>query len=472
VCAPWPSGTHQSNRGRRAPFEQATGNGERGSTARAKEIDMKARVFAAVVLAVALAVAASTASGSTRHTAKKAAANEVVVWVMTDAQSGWPGAVAAANNAFKAQHPGVDVNLQYQSWDTVLQKFDAALAANSAPDVIELGNSQTTAYMAAGALSTIKAANYPNSKTWLGGLKASCSYNGKLYCVPYYAGARAVIYRKDMYAAAGIKKIPTTYSQFLSDGNKLMKKFGKNSNFSALYEPGQNWYVMMTFVKDWGGDIAVHQNGKWKAVFDSPKAVQGLTAYKSMVLKLSRASKTNDEAHPFPSVPFAKGRMAAFIGNGWEWPYVFNPKGGAAPKSFEAKMGAYPMPSHIKGKYMPTFLGGSDLAIPISAQHKSLGADWIKAFTSTSSQKIIAKAGNIANTTTLANVNAHNPALAPFARASKYSWFVPTAPNWTNVEKTNVLKTMGTALLTNKGSVKSVAQKYAKQVTKILNAKS
>jgi N,N'-diacetylchitobiose transport system substrate-binding protein len=135
-------------------------------------------------------------------------------------------------------------------------------------------------------------------------------------------------------------------------------------------------------------------------------------------------------------------------------------------------MGAYPMPSHIKGRYMPTFLGGSDLAIPISAQHKSLGADWIKAFTGTSSQRIIAKAGNIANTTTLANVNAHNPALAPFARASKYSWFVPTAPNWVNVEKANVLKAMGTALLTNKGSVKAVAHKYSQQVTKILNAKS
>ena len=53
---------------------------------------------------------------------------------------------------------------------------------------------------------------------------------------------------------------------------------------------------------------------------------------------------------------FAKGKVGSFIGNGWEWPYVFNPKGGAAPKSFEAKMGAYPMPSHIKGRYMPTFL--------------------------------------------------------------------------------------------------------------------
>jgi N,N'-diacetylchitobiose transport system substrate-binding protein len=433
---------------------------------------MKARIIAAVVLAVALAVAASTAAGSTRQSARAAAANEVVVWVMTDAQNGWPGALDAANNAFKQQHPGVDVNIQFQDWDSLLQKFDAALAAGNTPDVIELGNTQTTKYMAAGALSALKAGNYPNSKTWLSGLKASCSYNGKLYCVPYYAGARAVIYRKDMYAAVGVKKTPTTYAQFLTVGQKLMKRYGKNPNYSAFYEPGQNWYVAMSFVKDFGGDIAVRQDRKWKAVLDSPKAVHALTVFKSMVLKLSRASKTNDEAHPYPSIPFAKSRAGSFIGNGWEWPYVFNPKGGAAPASFAKRMGAYPMPSHIKGRYMPTFLGGSDLAIPISAKSKSLGADWIKAFTGTASQKIIAKAGNIANTTTLANVNKGNPQLAPFAKAAKYSWFIPTAPNWVNVEKANVLKNMCTAILTNKGSVQSVTHKASQQITKILNAQS
>ena len=167
---------------------------------------MKLRIIAAVVLAAALATAASTATGGT----SRASASSVTVWVMSDAQNGWPGAVAAANAAFQKKHPGVDVNIQYQSWDSVLQKFDAALAANDAPDVIELGNSQTVKYMAAGAFSAIKAKNYPNSSTWLGGLKQSCSYNGKLYCVPYYAGARAVIYRKDMYRAAGIKSVPTT----------------------------------------------------------------------------------------------------------------------------------------------------------------------------------------------------------------------------------------------------------------------
>jgi N,N'-diacetylchitobiose transport system substrate-binding protein len=430
---------------------------------------MKLRIFAAVAIAVTLATVASTATGST----KRASAKQVVVWVMTDAQNGWPGAIAAANAQFQQQHPGVDVNIQYQSWDTVLQKFDAALAANDAPDVIELGNSQTVKYMAAGAFSTIKAKNYPNSSTWLSGLKSSCTYRGKLYCVPYYAGARAVIYRKDMYRQAGIKRLPKTYAQFLADGKKLMKKFGKNKNFSAFYEPGQNWYVATTFVEDYGGHLAVQgKNGKWKGTLDSPQAVKALTIFKSMVRKLSRASKTQDEAHPFPSIPFAKGRMASFIGNGWEWPYVFNPKGGAAPKSFEKKMGAYPMPSHIKGRYMPTFLGGSDLGIPISAHNKQLGADWIKAFTGTRSETLIAKAGNIANTTKLANVNAHNPALAPFARAAKYSWFVPMSPNWTNVENSHLLKQMLTAILTNRKSVAAATKSASKQITQILNASS
>jgi N,N'-diacetylchitobiose transport system substrate-binding protein len=429
---------------------------------------MKTRIIAAVALAAALAIPASTASGGTT----KASASSITVWLMTDAQNGWPAAVANATSQFKAQHGGVDVNVQYQSWDTVLQKFDASIAAGDTPDVIELGNSQTAKYMAAGAFQAIKPKNYPNSRTWLAGLKQSCSYGGKTYCVPYYAGARAVIYRKDLYRSVGATSPPKTYAKFLSVNTKLMKKYGNNPNFSAFYEPGQNWYVAMSFVYDYGGQIAVNKGGKWKGVLNSPKAIKALTSFKSMVLHFSRASKTNDEAHPFPSIPFAKGRAASFIGNGWEWPYVFNPKGGGAPVSFAKKMGAYPMPSHIKGRYLPTFLGGSDIGIPVQSKNKSLAADWIKAYTGTASEKLIAKAGNVPNSTTLLGVNAKNRSLAPFARAAKYNWFVPIAPNWVNVENANILKTMCTNILTNRMSVAKATSKASSQITKILNAKS
>jgi N,N'-diacetylchitobiose transport system substrate-binding protein len=220
-------------------------------------------------------------------------------------------------------------------------------------------------------------------------------------------------------------------------------------------------------VYDYGGQIAVRKNGKWKGALNSPQALKGLTALKSTVHALSRANKTGDEANPQQSLVFAKGKVGSFVGNGWEWPYALDTKVGNP--ALDGKMNAYPMPSHLRGKFMPTFLGGSDLAIPVTTKNQGLAADWIKAFTSTASESEIAKAGNIANTTKLLSFNASNPKLAPFARAAKYSWFVPTSPNWTNVENANVLQNMLVKIATGRASVKAAATSASNQITRILN---
>jgi N,N'-diacetylchitobiose transport system substrate-binding protein len=424
---------------------------------------MKIRLIAAAVLAVALAAAASTASGGT----KAAKATTLTVWLQVDAQSGWENVVNSATRAFNAKHPDINVKVQYQTWGDHLTKFDATIAGGDTPDVIELGNSETTKYMANGALRQLNASAYPNNKTWLKGLKASCSYNGKLFCVPYYAGARAVIYRKDLYKQAGIRGTPKSLAQFYSNGKRLMKKFGKDPNFSAFYFAGKNWYASMAYVYDYGGQIAVKKGGKWVGTLSSPRSVQGLNVAKKIVTSLSRASKTNDEAHPWQGLVFAKGHVASFIGNGWEWPFALNKDTGNP--DLAPVMAAYPMPSHVKGRLMPEFLGGSDLAIPAGSKNTSLAADWIKEFTGTESQIGIARVGNIANTTKLARVNASNPQLAPFAQAAASSWFVPTAPNWVNVENADVLQNMFSQIYTGRKSVKAAAAAADKQINKILN---
>jgi N,N'-diacetylchitobiose transport system substrate-binding protein len=426
---------------------------------------MKARYLAAACLAVALAAAASTASGSIG----RSQATTITVWLQTDAQSGWPEVVAGATTAFKAQHPDVDVKVQYQGWGDHLTKFDAAIAGGDAPDVIEMGNTETTKYMAAGAFRQITPGNYPNASTWLQGLKGSCTYNGRTFCVPYYAGARAVIYRKDTYRKAGITKAPKSLAQFITNGRKLMKKFGKSDrNFSAVYFAGKNWYASMSFVYDYGGSIAVKRGGRWQGSLTSPQALRGLTVLKSLVRTQSRASKTTDEAHPQQALVFAKGHVASFIGNGWEWPYALDAKLGNP--ALAPVVGAYPMPSHIPGKVMPGFLGGSDLAIPVTSKNTALAADWIKAFTSTSSETGIAHAGNIPNTTKLISIHKNNPKLAPFAAAAASSWFVPTSPNWVNVENTDVLQNMLVQIFTGRKSVRSAATTASAQITRILNA--
>jgi len=423
---------------------------------------MKVRYLVAASLAAILAVAASTASGST----SRSHATKVVIWLQNDAQNGWPEMVALANRTFKAQHPDVDVDVQYQSWGTHLTKFDAALAGGDAPDVIEMGNTEMTKYMAAGAFKTLSQSAFPNNRTWLQGLKGSCQYNGKLYGVPYYAGARAVIYRTDQYKAAGIKGTPKSLSQWIADNKKLLKKYGSDKGYSAVYFPGKYWYFAMSVVYDYGGSIAVRKGGKWKGTLDTPKALAALNTVKTLFSQ-SRASKTGDEANPQQALVFAKGKVGAFVGNGWEWPYALDTKVGNP--ALDGKMGAFPMPSHTKGKFMPTFLGGSDLAVPVTTKNQSLAVDWIKAFTSTAAEREVAKAGNIANTTTLLSFNASNPKLAPFARAAKYSWFVPTSPNWANVENANVLQQMLVKIATGRASVKAAAKSASSQITRILN---
>jgi N,N'-diacetylchitobiose transport system substrate-binding protein len=425
---------------------------------------MKLRYLAAALLAAMLAVAVSTASGGT----SSAQADKLVVWLQDDAKNGWPEAVAAATKAFQAKHPGVGVDIEYQQWPTHLTKLDAAIAGNNAPDVVEMGNTETTKYMAAGAFASLQAKSFPNSKKWLVALKGSCSFNGKLYCVPYYAGARAVIYRKDYYRQAGIKGTPKTLAQFVAGGKKLMKKFGKDRNFSAVYFPGKNWYASMQFVYDYGGQIAVRKNGKWKGTLNSPQAIRGFTVLKGIVRSLSRAPLTVDESHPYPSIPMAKGSVAAFIGNGWEWPYTLDPKVGNP--DLADVMGAYPMPSHIKGRYMPTFLGGSDLAVPVTSSKKSLAIDWIAAFTASAQQRTISKAGNIPNATNLASFTKGLPKVEPFAQAAKFSWFVPTAANWVNVENANVLQDMCSQIFSGRKTVKAATTSASNAITRILNA--
>jgi N,N'-diacetylchitobiose transport system substrate-binding protein len=412
---------------------------------------MKARIIGAALLVAVLAVAASTATGATKRSNAS-----ITVWLQVDAQSGWPGVVAAANTAFEKQHPGVDVKVQYQTWPTHLAKFDATLAGGNAPDVIEMGNTEMTKYMAAGAFQDLSSSksSFDNASNWLEGLAASGRYNGKLYGVPYYAGSRVVTYRTDQFKQAGIKGAPNSLARFSADVGKLNKKFGKKG-YSAVYIAGTDWYSAMGFVYDYGGKIATQVSGKWKGLLESPKSIAGLTAFKNFFLAASKASKTTDEIHPNPYSVYADGNAGSMIGPGWFSCCVGD--------KYKTSTGQFVMPSHEAGKAMPGFLGGSDLAVPIGA-NKQLAADWIAAFTSTSAEKGIQAAGNIPNATNLLNLTKIGE------RAALRSWFVPAAKNWVNVENGNILRTMLSSILTGKLSVKQAAATADNNIEYTLNA--
>src|SRR5215831_1551079 len=410
---------------------------------------MRVRFLAAVGLVAVLAVSVSAATAAP----SRSSASSITVWLQTDAQNGWPDLVASTNAQFKKDHPGVDVNVQYQQWTTHLAKFDATLAGGNAPDVIEMGNTEMTKYMAAGAFQDLTSTrgSFDNSGKWLAGMAKWGSFGGKLYGIPYYAGSPVVTYRTDLFKKAGIKSVPTSLAQFTADAKRLAAT-NKQKGFSPVYIAGPDWYTAMNFVYDYGGQIAVTRKGKWVGTLDSPRSVAGLNAWKNFWTTGSRASKTQDEAHPFPYTVYAQGLVGAMPGASWVTCCIG--KYGKVSKQFV-------MPSHTAGKSMPVFLGGSSLAAPVGA-NKALAVDWMRDFTSTGSMKVLQSKGVVPNATNLLGNSITE-------RAAANSWFVPQAKNWVNIENGNVLRSMLTQILTGKLTVKQAATFASNNITSTLN---
>jgi len=413
---------------------------------------MRSRVLVAALAVVALGVVAATASAS----GNRVQAKTLTVWLQVDAQSGWPDVVAAADQQFQTDHPGWTVNVQYQNWGDHLQKFDATLAGGNTPDVIEMGNTEMTKYMAAGAFADITSSKskFANSSTWLKGLAASGQFGGKVFGVPYYAGSRVVTYRTDLYKKAGIAKLPTSLAAFTADAQKLATKNAKVKGFSPVYSAGTDWYFAMAFVYDFGGSIAKTHAGKWVGNLDSKQSVAGLTAWKNFYKATSKAPATSDENHPAPYDVYSQGQAGSIIGPGWFSCCV--------GKTYSAVTAQFVMPSHTAGQAMPGFLGGSDLAVPAPSANQSQAVDWIADFTNTASEKALQAKGNIPNATNLLGTSVNE-------RAAARSWFVPAAKHWVDVENGNILRNMLTQILTGKLSVLQAASSASDNITSVLN---
>jgi N,N'-diacetylchitobiose transport system substrate-binding protein len=386
----------------------------------------------------------------------------IKVWLMVDAQTGWKNVVDDASKRFTAA-TGAQVDVEYQQWANHLTKLDATLAGNDVPDVVELGNTEFAKYVTTGAFAGLNKGDFENSSSWLTGLDGACELDGKTYCVPYYAGARVLIYRTDLFKNAGITAAPTTYDEFLADAQKLQDKAKGDSKFGAIYMPGKYWYAAMSWVYANQGQIAKQDGGKWVGQLEQPAAQQGLQNWVDLVKKYSKADVTKDESDQ--AGVFGQGAEAGmFYGNTWEQGSAEqvkkdpnDPNSKLVDTKVKGKLAAAPMPG------IPSFLGGSNLGVTSKSQNAALAAQWIKYFTDSTSMDGLIKANALPNATSLLDKAAtENPSLSAAANAAKSSWFPPNSGKWADVEKANILPQMLTDVLTGKKTVAD-ATKWADQ---------
>ncbi|MQS39940.1 extracellular solute-binding protein, partial [Streptomyces katsurahamanus] len=122
--------------------------------------------FTSALGAAALA-AALTACDSGGPSDAGGRSGSLTVWLTIDARESWPDLVASTNKRFAKRYPQTEVKVQYQQWTSKNQKIDAALAGQNVPDVVEMGNSETTNYIVNGAFAPLDKGDYDHSEDWL-----------------------------------------------------------------------------------------------------------------------------------------------------------------------------------------------------------------------------------------------------------------------------------------------------------------
>jgi len=400
-----------------------------------------------MVGAAAIALATAGCAGSGGDNADQQAAGEprtLTVWLMSG--SAPEPLTDALHKEFEADHDGVTIKYEVQEWNGIQDKLTTALASQNPPDVIELGNTQAPAFASEGVLTDLSGdTDALNGDQWLPSLKASGEWDGKQYSTPFYAANREVLYRTDMFTQAGITAPPTSRAEWLDAIVKLDTKFGRDPQFQPLYLPGQNWYALLSFIYDEGGDIAEQDGTEFKATVDSPEAKAGLQFYKQLVdTSGTTAPKDNDEQNPEQAGIFGQGKVAMMIGLPWE----VGTATADAPELTE-KISAFPIPSKNAGETAPVFQGGSNLAIPVNSKNADLAKEYLALLLSDKYQGQLAEAGMVPGASTDLSALDANPISKAMAEASKNGKAVPATPKWATIEAgQNPLKDMLTAYLT------------------------
>jgi N,N'-diacetylchitobiose transport system substrate-binding protein len=385
------------------------------------------------------------------------------------------GVIAQFHKQYHA-YAKTKINVVWIPWaDRTTDWQKAAAGHKNAPDITELGNTDTPTQASLGLLDNIAS----NVTAWsskpdlVAGMLANDTQGGGTYGVPWFGGVRGIWYRQNEFQVAGITAPPTTWAQLLTDAKKLMKKFPGSYGIGA---PSNYTYGIASFIWGAGGQIAVQKGGKWVGELTSPQSEAGIRFYADLTLTqhLSPAKYIGQTELGNPGATsggsnedFGLGRLGMYIDGPWaqaEFPANTVDKAGLA---------SFPVPSQNGPNPAPAFAGGSDLGVFVSSKYKT--ADWA----------LIRVMDSTANSTSFASLQgffppytskltggayAGSPIMSGFAKAATSTQISPfNAKNWTIVDTTDqIIPTMMKAL--EKGAnFSATVSKANTAMTNVLN---
>lgn len=349
---------------------------------------------------------------------------------------------------YEAHNPNVKVNVDTTVATGLKNKILVALQSGSVPNVIDVQVGWNVPYAATGTLLALNQ-YVANSKVvkpsdFFSANWNSVKYEGKIYGIPYRAGAHAFFYNKSMYSAAGLNpnSAPATWQQLINYSKKLTHSSGNNPTYGIGIvgggEVGNMIYDAVPYIWMNGGRVLT-ANDK-KAVINKKAAVQAIKFYTDLYTKyhVVPPSVLGNDGVSNRNL-FAQQKIAQYQSGIYDIP----PLKKAAPN---LKIGFGLIP-HPRGAKTSAVLGGWNFVIPKAASNKNATWDFVQYLSEPANMAYYTDTFP-ATSTALKNKRFHQPQDKYFAEMLKYTRLTPSVKGWVQMESI-IQKSVQSILLGN-----------------------
>ncbi|MFG2892603.1 extracellular solute-binding protein [Streptomyces sp. NPDC048248] len=426
-------------------------------------MQLPARIAAATASVVLASLTATACAPSTADTGAKgdAKTGTLRVWLFQEVNNApKERAVRQAVSAFTAGHEGVDIDIDYIPVDTRAQRIKAAFNdPDSAPDVIEYGNTDTAGYVKDGGLADVtrEFGAWPEAEDTDATAKESVTVDGKVYGAPLFVGVRALYYRTDVFKDLGIR-VPTTQAEVVAAAKKVRKE---RPELYGLAVGGAYTYGALPFIWAAGGELATEKGGTYRAALDGAAARKGIAAYTDLFGDDNcPAAKCADMGGNDTVTAFASGKAAMAIGGDFNHQAVEDGK-------VKGKYAVVPLPGLTKGRIAPAFAGGNNIGVLNSSGHRTLAVGLMKELAGKKTQRRLFDAMGFLPTyrDVRAEAARRKPYVAPFVKTlDAGAKFVPAAPGWGEIDSSLVLPTMFQEIVSGRKDVDAAADAAARKM--------
>ncbi|MBW3084356.1 Diacetylchitobiose binding protein DasA [Austwickia sp. TVS 96-490-7B] len=425
---------------------------------------IRTAAVAATVLAVTLSACGSStekSSGNADGTGKK-----LTVWIMEGTNPDSSAYFDAAKKMFK-DTTSADLDIQMVPWASAKDKFTTAIAGGTTPDVAEVGSTWTAEFADAGALAdlTEQVKDTKLDGDLVAALKDAGTVDGKLYGMPWYAGIRAFLYHKDIFAKAGITTPPKTWADLKSAVDAIKKT---QPDVIPFVVPGASEFTVTPFIWGAGGTLAALDGDRWTSRISDTHAVEGITFLADIALtqkSSTPAAATWNEKDVLTA--YGKGNVGMVVAGSWT-PTTLRKNS----PTVAAKTGAFTVPG--KNGMAQSFAGGSHLAIFEKSNNKKLAFEFVKLMTT---GDLATRWGQESHyfpgrTSLLSDrATSGDDITKVFAtQMSQGAASVPVSPLWGKVQGKKVIPTMMQSILSGKAAPRQAAETAAKDMDDIFTA--